>query len=576
MDPLYDLIERCTTCPICLSTQFIPTFVTVDGGSILHASCAKTWLAQKPTRNLNNESIKCKIPIINVQANQMFRYGLKYTTVFNEEMKKIEIDNVKMFPINDVINFLLEIPKLILMIPRDVLNYILEHMDMYQVRQIPINIFYENFHMFQHMDQWSIAGRFHNDYVNYYDLTQQFFNKNLIVSADLAFDALNENIAEKHSTILSWAILKPHQMCVQRIVQHFFNNDESLILFHLIQHLEYKDIGPTLCAYLTSYLESLKYEIKPELKPAHDIFFEWATLNDCHDVIDILDKIKKTIQIKENEETKEIDETTETYVSIRNMLGIEKAVQVMDMINATGIKGIKRMEIIERIKGMCTKMEIIERLNHNRFIKTIDKIINTMEKEKVCKMVKIEWMEQTPTPTKTKAHKMAKNMLSLDSDDDNDDDCHNTHIHYNCDDECIHNTADLSKLKIVKLDDIITIYVNGKYYEILKQHIIPSRLIREYFKYSSNTFVCLDNIPNPDVLIHILQYLHHHNGLEHYMHEVTSSKSKKNKLLCGDPWDMQFIKDHKSDMHKIMETAGYLSIVPLVSLCNTYIRYISL
>lgn len=115
-------VEDITTCSICIGAQIRPSFVTV-GGFILHESCAKKWLAKKPTHDLYGApfvSEEVEI-IVNEQANEMYEYALKNTTLYDNDLRQLDKKDVELFDPKSVIDFILEVPKLIGLIRSDLL-----------------------------------------------------------------------------------------------------------------------------------------------------------------------------------------------------------------------------------------------------------------------------------------------------------------------------------------------------------------------------------------------------------------------------------------------------------------------
>ena len=91
-DDLIQIIRNAATCSICASIQIPPKFVTICGGHIMHASCAQTWFATKPTKDLYNQPLKHRecdpAPI----SNDLFEMGLKCTNMYDEELKELVSD----------------------------------------------------------------------------------------------------------------------------------------------------------------------------------------------------------------------------------------------------------------------------------------------------------------------------------------------------------------------------------------------------------------------------------------------------------------------------------------------------
>jgi ankyrin repeat protein len=115
---LITLIKNGTQCIICNNIQIVPNFVTISGGNIVHYSCANAWLKTNPTKNLYNNPLKHNTFDLNILSNNLYKYGLKYTTIFDEDIKKITEDDLLFSSSSDIIKLIIEIPKLGDLIPQ--------------------------------------------------------------------------------------------------------------------------------------------------------------------------------------------------------------------------------------------------------------------------------------------------------------------------------------------------------------------------------------------------------------------------------------------------------------------------
>ena len=204
---LYTLIEKSTTCTICFHIQLIPSFTTVDGGITLHESCAKQWLANRPANNLYGTRIKHATYDINTHANDMYKYALKHTTIYDKEIQALTSDDIKSHTPLSIINLLLEIPKLITLISpsliitsiiqcltqnpsfihklqHPLLNPIWQHMTENQIKNIPTEIFLEYYntifisHPLSTLSSPLTTNHFFTGCINYPSSTLTFLKQN--------------------------------------------------------------------------------------------------------------------------------------------------------------------------------------------------------------------------------------------------------------------------------------------------------------------------------------------------------------------------------------------------------------
>lgn len=167
-DSLRTVIEECTLCIICHHIQLIPSYGTIDGGITVHESCARKWLSTNPTHNLYGVPIVRKTFEPNINTNKMYEYAIAHTTMFDEVIKMFDDNDMGMFSVESIVNFLLRIPKLISLIPGDLLlkcvyelmgkltiddnvlklfGPIFETMSDEQVVKVPVDVFLRYYHL---------------------------------------------------------------------------------------------------------------------------------------------------------------------------------------------------------------------------------------------------------------------------------------------------------------------------------------------------------------------------------------------------------------------------------------------